>query len=172
MAYENRIVSTGVVDPATIMRNPKNWRLHPEAQKRAMRGMLKEVGWVDTVKVIDGTDMLVDGHLRMEIALEDKEREIPVSFVRLSEAEQELVLATFDPIAALAGADEQALDDLLKRVSSDDTGVQQLLADLRAQHISDAYAPNEQEQFQSFDEGIVTEHQCPKCGYSWSGKSK
>lgn len=27
------------------------------------------------------------------------------------------------------------------------------------------------EDFASFDETIPTEHQCPKCGYEWSGKS-
>jgi hypothetical protein len=27
-------------------------------------------------------------------------------------------------------------------------------------------------EFPSFDENLPTEHQCPKCGYSWSGKAK
>ena len=34
---------------------------------------------------------------------------------------------------------------------------------------TDADAP---EEFPEVDEDIETEHQCPKCGYQWSGKTK
>jgi hypothetical protein len=136
------------------------------------------VGWVDDVKIIDGTDMLVDGHLRTEVALEEGEAEIPAKWVQLTDSEMQLVLLTFDPIAALAQADEERIRALLDDTTPETLAVQQLLADLRAQHVSDPFGfgdlngDDEHPAFQQFDEGIETEHVCPKCGYAWSGQRR
>ena len=75
--------------------------------------MLDKVGWADALiarEDDDGNLHLIDGHLRADLAEDD---EVPVLIVDLSEAEGDAVLATLDPIAALAGTDEAALSELL-----------------------------------------------------------
>lgn len=127
---KNRIIGSGEVDPKEIKGHVKNWRKHPQAQRDALEGVLKEVGWVQEVIVNKRTGSLVDGHLRVSLALQRKEKTIPVKYVELSEAEEALVLATIDPISAMAETDAMTLDNLLRDVSTGDAAVQQLLADI------------------------------------------
>ena len=128
--WRSRIVETGTASPSDLTANPKNWRKHPRSQADALSGVLDEVGWVQDVIVNRRTGNLVDGHLRVEIAAKTGQTEIPVTYVDLSEAEEALILATFDPISAMATADAEILRDLLDGVSSGDAAVQAMIADL------------------------------------------
>jgi DNA modification methylase len=128
----NRITSYGMVDPATLTPNPQNWRTHPTAQQAALKGILKEVGWVGVVTINKTTGHLVDGHLRREAALKQKENSIPAIYVELTEDEERLVLATLDPIGALAERDDAILKDLVSQVQTQDEGLQALLDELGA----------------------------------------
>lgn len=132
MGWQNRITRSGTAAPADILPNPRNWRRHPQAQRAALAGVLDQVGWVTDVIVNERTGLLVDGHLRVEAALAAGETSIPVKYVDLSPADEALVLATIDPIAAMAEAGREALDALLRDVSSDSPAVQTMLADLAA----------------------------------------
>jgi DNA modification methylase len=76
------------------------------------------------------TGRLVDGHLRVELAARRGETAIPVSFVQLSEAEEALVLATLDPLAALAEVDDAKLRELLAGLDTDNAALLALLKDL------------------------------------------
>lgn len=78
------------------------------------------------------TGHIVDGHLRVELALARHEATVPVTYVDLSEQEERLVLASFDPLAAVAGAEKDALAALLAGLSVEDAGLAALLADLAA----------------------------------------
>src|SRR5438477_8621373 len=100
--WNNRIVGTGSVHPDDITLNPQNWRIHPQVQALALSGVLDEIGWVQQVIVNRRTGHLLDGHLRVELARRRGERAVPVVYVDLSEHEEALVLATFDPISTLA----------------------------------------------------------------------
>ena len=91
--WRNRITGHADVAPASLLPNPANWRRHPSRQQRALAGALGEVGWVAAVMVNQVTGHLVDGHLRLELALARGEPTIPVAYVELSEAEERLVLA-------------------------------------------------------------------------------
>ncbi len=55
---------------------------------------------------------------------------MPVLYVDLDEAEEALVLATLDPIGALATADDDALAALLSELHVDDAGLEALLREL------------------------------------------
>jgi DNA modification methylase len=81
------------------------------------------------------TGHLVDGHLRVELALERAEPLVPVTYVELSEAEEALVLATLDPIGALATVEDRALANLLAGLEPADSALRMLLADLAATKI-------------------------------------
>jgi hypothetical protein len=129
-AWQNRIVGHGDEPPEQLLANPANWRLHPPAQRNALRGSLDTVGWVATVLVNRTTGHVVDGHARIEEALSRHEPTVPVTYVELSENEEALVLATLDPIGAMATTDEAKLNELLAEISVDEPGLARLLSDL------------------------------------------
>lgn len=90
------------------------------------------MGWVQQVMVNRRTGNLVDGHARVEEALSQGEATVPVLYVDLSPEEEALVLATLDPIAAMADADGARLAELLEGVSVEDAGLRALLDSLLA----------------------------------------
>jgi DNA modification methylase len=132
-AWRNRIVGSGEEAPDQLLANPANWRTHPGLQRDALRGSLSEVGWVQQIMVNQRTGFVVDGHARVEEALSRHEPTVPVLYVDLSPAEEALVLATLDPIGAMAERDDARLDDLLTQLSVDDLGLQALLDSLGTQ---------------------------------------
>jgi hypothetical protein len=132
--WANRIVGHGEEAPDGILANPANWRLHPVAQHDALAGVLAKVGWVQNVIVNRRTGHLVDGHLRVRLAVREGVATIPVVYVDLAPDEEALILVTLDPLAAMATADEAKLSELLATVELSEAagleGLAALLADL------------------------------------------
>ena len=128
--WRNRIVGEGEQPASQFVANPANWRVHPQNQRDAMRGALNEVGWVQRVIVNRQTGYLVDGHERVWQALQNGDAPVPYVEVDLDEAEEAYVLATLDPIGAMAQADKEQLDALLREVQSGEAGVQAMLSEL------------------------------------------
>jgi len=126
---KDRIKELKRVKASDLIPNPKNWRTHPTAQQDALRGVLAEVGYASALIARETDDglMLVDGHLRAETT---PDAEVPVLVLDINEAEADLVLATLDPLAAMAGQNEDRLAGLLETVSSSNEAVLALLADL------------------------------------------
>jgi len=116
--WRSRIVGHGEEAPDQLLANPRNWRIHPKAQQDALAGVLSEVGWVQEVIVNQQTGFVVDGHLRVAMAISRGEPSVPVVYVDLSEEEETLILATLDPLAGMAVAAKDALADLLKDVAT------------------------------------------------------
>ena len=129
-ALKNRIVGSGNENPAKILANPKNWRSHSAAQKEALSGLLEEVGWVAQVLINKRTGRLIDGHLRVEIGKQRKEKEIPVVYVDLSAKEEALVLAALDPVGDLAGKDSKRLRALIAELDPVSESLKEFLDDL------------------------------------------
>ncbi len=129
-AWRNRIVGHADVPPAELVPNPRNWRTHPQEQQRALAGALGEVGWVAEVLVNRTTGNVVDGHLRIELAVARHESTVPVTYVELSEDEERLVLASLDPLAAMATAEQEQLAALLAGLAPADDALRALLDDL------------------------------------------
>jgi hypothetical protein len=127
-SFKNRIVGIGAEDPEQLLANPGNFRAHPGRQREALIALLDEVGFVAPVIVNRTTGHLVDGHLRVELALSRDEKAIPVSYVELTEDEERLVLATYDSVGDLAFSDKDRLRDLLDSVTSSEAAVQTLLS--------------------------------------------
>ncbi len=129
-AWRNRITGSGEEAPDQLLANPANWRIHPKAQQDALAGALDTVGWVQHVLVNKRSGFVVDGHARVALALSRNEPSVPVLYVDLDPEEEALVLATLDPIGAMATADEAKLNELLAGVTVDDAGLLRLLGDL------------------------------------------
>ena len=129
-AWRNRIVGHGEETPDQLLANPKNWRIHPKAQQDALSGVLDEVGWVQEVIVNRTTGHVVDGHLRVSLAISREEPTIPVKYVELSPEEEALVLATLDPLAGMAATAKDALESLLAEVQPGSDAVTAMLEDV------------------------------------------
>lgn len=114
--------------PADLQANPKNWRKHPTHQQKAMQGILDEVGWVAQIIWNKQTGHLIDGHLRVEMALRNKETSVPVNVVDLTPEEEILILSTFDPIGAMAETDKAMLEELMKSIESEEEAINQMIA--------------------------------------------
>lgn len=158
--WQNRITGYGSEAPDQLLANPRNWRTHPASQTDALAGVLSEVGVVQNVIVNSRTGYVVDGHARIALALRTGQPTIPVTYVDLSEDEEAVILATLDPLSALAGTDEAKLDDLLRDVSTGDAALQAMLANLAGA------APDIE--FKEYDESAADDVQyceCPNCGH-------
>jgi hypothetical protein len=119
-SWQNRIIGHGEEAPDQLLANPKNWRVHPAAQQQGMEAVLDTVGWVQSVVVNKRTGFLVDGHLRVTLALRRSEPMIPVVYVDLDPVEEDLILATIDPLASIARTDQAKIAELLADIGSAD----------------------------------------------------
>lgn len=128
--WRSRIVGSGTMTPAELLPNPSNWRKHGGAQQRAMTTALDQVGWVQRVIVNRTTGHLVDGHMRVALALERQEDGVPVVFVELTPDEEAMVLASLDPLGTMASPDPAQLERLLAMVKVPAGELRQLLADV------------------------------------------
>lgn len=168
MKWNNRIVATGEKPAIEYMANPSNWRVHPKAQRDALKGVLAEVGWVTGVIENVRTGHIIDGHARIEEALKlGDDTPVPYIQVDLDEAEEAKILATFDPLGAMAAADKSQLDALLKSVETGDAAVMQMLAELaQKNNIVDLNSVEFKEYEESVADGVeyLT---CPACGHKW-----
>jgi hypothetical protein len=156
MKYRDRIIGTVRVRGDRLLPHPKNWRMHPENQRDAMRGVLADLGvarsltgvpadpaalaearslktpaerraWAEAFERGTGDILLLDGHLRAE---EIRDQALPVELLDLDEREQAELLATFDPIGDLATMDRGKFLDLAGDFNSTNAAVQALVADL------------------------------------------
>lgn len=118
------------VAPDTLSDNPANWRRHPGLQKEALDGSLDECGWAGALLYNEVTRRLVDGHARKDAALRKGIPVVPVLIGRWSEAVERKLLATIDPLCALAETDAAALDALLADVETGNQALAALLARL------------------------------------------
>lgn len=128
MKIRDRIRELRRVPASDLLPNPKNWRTHPKAQQDALRGVLAEVGMADAVlarELPDGSLMLIDGHLRAETVADAK---VPVLILDVTEAEADKLLATLDPLAAMAESNAAVFEELLHTVNTDSEALQQLIA--------------------------------------------
>ena len=131
MTFKTRIKELRYVPAGSIIANPKNWRKHPKSQSEALKGILGEIGFAGAVLARETPDglMLIDGHLRKESVLPNQQ--VPVLVLDVTEAEADKILATFDPLAAMATTDAEALETLLKDIQTQSGSVAKMMAELK-----------------------------------------
>ena len=186
-SIRDRVTDFRRVPASQLVPNPRNWRLHNDAQRRLFRDMLDTIGFAgaELVRALpDGRLMLIDGHMRQE---ELGDTPLPVLVTDLTEQEADALLATFDPLGRLAGTDEDAVATLIERVSAngydaaadllaavaanDQTAA--LLESLADGMLDDDDAPDfapasEEEQGRLDQKAPVI---CPHCGHSFVPKA-
>lgn len=114
---QDRIKELRRVPGSELRANPLNFRTHPESQRSALAGVLEEVGIAAALIARETPEglLLIDGHLRAE---DYGDVEWPVLILDVTESEAELLLATLDPIAAMAGMDATTAQNLISRLNS------------------------------------------------------
>ena len=132
--WKNRIIGEGEERPDQLLANPNNWRIHPRQQQSALSGVLDQLGWIQRVIVNKRTGHVIDGHLRVSLAISRNEPSVPVVYVDISEEEELLALSTLDPLSAMAVADSEMLSSVLHAISTDNAAIQGMLSDLAAQN--------------------------------------
>lgn len=163
----DRIKELRRVPASDLQAHPRNWRVHPEYQRRAMADLLGEIGYADALiarEADDGTLILIDGHLRSEVTPDET---VPVLVLDVTEAEADKLLVTLDPLAAMALRDEDALKGLLDEIQTDSGAVQEMLDGLRAglDIPLPGFAPVSVEDQSELDrKNAIT---CPECGHEF-----
>lgn len=117
-------------EPTDLLANPSNARRHPADQREAIIESLDTLGWVAPMIVNVTTNRLLDGHARTEEAITKGVALVPFVEVALEEDEERRVLATLDPISALAVWDAEVAADLFAAFTDDQTATAAMLADL------------------------------------------
>ena len=127
MKIRDRIKDFRRVKASLLLPHPKNWRIHPNGQQDALRGVLAEIGYAGALlarELPDGTLELIDGHLRAETT---PEAEVPVLVLDLDEHEAAKLLAVHDPLVGMAETNEEVFADLLEHIETENDAVQALL---------------------------------------------
>jgi hypothetical protein len=128
----NRIKAHVTVRAGDLVPHELNPRRHPDAQRAALRGMYREIGFARSLlayELPDGRLKLVDGHLRQEM---DPEMMVTVEVLDLTDAEAKLMLAATDPLSAMAAIDPAALALLLPQIDTECDELQAMLDALAA----------------------------------------
>jgi hypothetical protein len=175
-SWRLRITGYGTENPQSLIPNPLNYRIHPKHQQDALSGVLDDVGLVQNIIVNRRTgedwpegernvQTVIDGHLRIALAIEHGESEIPVTYVDLTKKEESLILATIDPLSSLAIVDHDKLEDLLQLVNTDNTSIMEMLSDLSGvPGIKSDNTVVVTGDSAEIEDGMIT---CPKCGHKW-----
>jgi hypothetical protein len=133
MQIRDRIREFRRVKASDLRPNPKNWRTHPPAQQAALRALLAEVGYADTLlahELDDGSLELIDGHLRAELT---PDCDVPVLVLDVTPEESDKLLALLDPLAGMARTNHERLSTLLGGISTESAGLQRTLGELLEQ---------------------------------------
>jgi len=130
--WRNKITGYGEEDPEQLLASPYQWKVHPGTQQDAMLAMIRQVGLIQDVIISKNSGHVVDGHMRVALALRTGQKSIPVKYVDLTEDEERLAIALFDPLAAMAATDKTLLADLLADIDTGEAALQQMLAGMAA----------------------------------------
>jgi len=126
MTVRNRIKEHRRVRAGDLVPHEHNWRQHPRAQRAALEALYEEVGFARSLlayELPDGRLKLIDGHLRRDI---DPDMVVEVEVLDVNDAEARQLLLSIDPLAALAGAD----NDVVAQLKAITTTESSALADL------------------------------------------
>lgn len=129
----DRIVEFRRVPASEIMANPRNIRIHPPRQRRALADSLQIVGIADALSAYyspryEGKLTLIDGHGRLK---DHPQIDWPVLFLDVTDAEADLIMATLDEIAKMAELDITKAPQLLDELTAGRPGLDDLLQSLR-----------------------------------------
>lgn len=131
--YRNRVKEMRFIRAGDLLANPKNWREHPKSQRDAMDGVLADVGVSATVTAYDTPEglRLIDGHLRADM---DPEQLLPCAVLDVTDDEADKLLATMDPLGAMATTNAESLNRLMSAMGEQSESINAMLRELQEQN--------------------------------------
>lgn len=173
MKLRNRVVELQHVFARDLIANGKNWREHPENQRKAVKEFLEDVGFADALiarKTEDGLLELIDGHLRADLMLDQR---VPVLVLDVTQGEADKLLATLDPLTQMADIDRQKLDDLLSDDENRGGAIEQLCHELadKAGLYQQCKQPEDSKTIEVDVDGFQMTHRCKECGFEFNAKT-
>lgn len=128
LQLRTRITGMQFIKGRALQDHTGNWRRHPQHQRDALAGILREIGVAGALLVYDsekhGGLTVIDGHLRKG---DFPEQEWPCLMTDLTDDEADYMLLVHDPLSAMALKEESQLAALLQHVTSQEQAVQQWL---------------------------------------------
>lgn len=115
-AWKNKIVSHDNVNPNELLANKFNFRVHLAIQEDAVKEVIHKIGIVKSVLVNVNTGHIIDGHLRVSLAIKEKQASVPVEYVNLTPEEELMALKYLDQTSAMVTIDPllfKSLEDTL-----------------------------------------------------------
>ena len=152
----------------------RNSRTHSETQVAQIAGSIREFGFTNPV-LIDAKNGIIAGHGRVMAAQKLGLKDVPcIRLDHLTETQRKAYIIADNKLALNSGWDEEMLGLELADLREMDFDLG--LIGFDADEIEKALNPQEPksespDEFPEVDENIDTDHQCPKCGYQWSGKT-
>jgi hypothetical protein len=109
-----RTVRVDSVDPYELKdkKNPHNWREHSDRQKNYVDALINSAGWAQTILFNATTNRLVNGHGRVELAIEKGYKSVPVDIGAWSEDQEMELLVGIDATSSMASINANALQSL------------------------------------------------------------
>jgi len=164
-------------------RNPK---AHPVENVAGIARSIKRFGFAAPIVAWRSRRQIVAGHGRL-LAAQLLYREdpgqllatdqpgpglVPVRFLEFANDGEAAALAIADNRFTEANPmDDGVVADLLRELQADGVEIEGLgySDDALFALLSEPVDPQPPDDFQEVDESISTDHECPKCGYKWSG---
>ena len=158
---------------AELIPYARNARTHSPAQVAGIAGSIREFGFNNPV-LIDKDNGIIAGHGRVLAAQQLGLETVPCLRLRhLTKTQRKAYILADNRLAELSQWDTEMLALEIADLRLDDVDLELLgfdedaLVDLLGQVETDTdTSPDE---FKEMDEDIDTDHECPKCGYRWSG---
>jgi ParB-like chromosome segregation protein Spo0J len=161
-----------LADVTTLVANPRNPNKHSDKQVALLAKVIQHQGWRSPITISKRSGFVVTGHGRLAAALLLQVEFVPIDEQDFAtEADEWAHLVADNRLAELADADRGMIADLLGELTAG--GLDMDLTGFDMDALDELMNPPEQpdapDDFPAVDENIETEHQCPKCGYQWSG---
>jgi hypothetical protein len=149
---------------------PHNARTHPPAQVTLLATLLRKYG-PDQPIVVDEEGVILKGHGRRLAAIEGELGGFWVlQRTGLPEAEKIAMRIADNQVALLAGWDRELVRMETRRLEADGYSLE-LLGFGKAELVAFQTVPGPPSAFQQYGEDIHVDHECPRCGFQFSGNN-
>ena len=106
-----------VEDVTKLVPNPKNPNTHPDDQIQLLGRIIRNTGWRQPITVSTRSGFIVKGHGRLQAALLEGVKEVPVDYQNYaSEAEEYADLIADNRLAELSEIDDKKLADIFAEI--------------------------------------------------------
>lgn len=160
------------IDINKIIPYEDNPRVHSDIQIEQISKSIKEFGFTVPI-LIDENKNVIAGHGRLEASKSLQLKEVPtITISNLTDQQKKAYIIADNQLTLNSNWNEDLLKSQLSFLTENNF-------DLNLLGFEDAQLDNYfkeieeidlTDDFKEFDEEIETQHQCPKCGFKWSGK--